>query len=125
MRCCDYCGKENEDTSVNCAGCGCSLIKPDIEDSPSGREAARYLFRVVIGLFGIGLLFLFFRYGIWRAGPKAWMTFGAITGLFIGYGIGGDIWGARLFDLFTGQNSRRSVEKKTKANKKSDAKNVA
>jgi hypothetical protein len=30
-----------------------------------------------------------------------------------------------MFDLFTGQNSRRSVEKKSEANKKSDDKHVA
>jgi hypothetical protein len=80
----------------------------------------KYIFRTVICLLGFGLLFMFFRYGIWKTGLGAWMTFGAVTGLFIGYGIGGDIWGARLFDLFTGQNSRRGVEKEIKARKKRD-----
>jgi hypothetical protein len=87
MRCCDYCGKENDDASVNCAGCGCSLVESDNKDGQSTGEVARYIFRAIICLLGFGLLFLFFRYGIWRAGPKAWLTFGALTGLFIGYGI--------------------------------------
>jgi hypothetical protein len=121
MRTCNYCGKENDDASVNCAGCGCPLVESDTRDG----QSLRHIFRVFICLLGVGLLYLFFRYGIWRAGPKAWLTFGAITGLFIGYGIGGDIWGARFFDLFTGQNSRRSVEKKTETQNKSDDKNVA
>jgi hypothetical protein len=120
MRSCDYCGKENDDASDNCAGCGCSLVKPD--NQSSGNIVG---FRAIVLLIGIGLLVMFFVYGIWRAGLKAWMTFGAITGLFIGYGIGGDIWGARLFDLFTGQNSRRSVEKKAKTHKKNDDDHVA
>ena len=97
------------------------IVKSDSQDG----QSLRHIFRVFIGLFGIGLLFLFFRYGIWRAGLKAWMTFGALTGLFIGYGIGGDIWGARFFDLFTGQNSRRSVEKSAKKHKESDDDHVA
>jgi tetratricopeptide (TPR) repeat protein len=107
MRSCNYCGKENDDASANCVGCGCQLVESDNKDG----QSLRYIFRVFIGLLGIGLLYLFFAYGIWRAGLKAWMIFGALTGLFIGYGIGGDIWGARIFDLFTGQNSRRNVEK--------------
>jgi hypothetical protein len=125
MRSCDYCGKENDDASDICAGCGCSLVEPDNKNNPFTGEVARYIFRAVICLFGIGLLVIFFVYGIWRAGIKAWMTFGAITGLFIGYGVGGDIWGARLFDLFTGQNSRRSAEKNAKKHKKSDDDHVA
>ncbi len=85
----------------------------------------KYFFRTIVCLLGFGLLFLFFRYGIWRAGLKVWLVFGALTGLFIGYGIGGDLWGARLFDLFTGQNSRRAVEKQIKAQKKNDEDHVA
>lgn len=116
MRSCNYCGKENDDASVNCVGCGCSLIEPDDKDG----QGLRHIFRVIICLLGFGLLYLFFRYGIWRAGLKAWMTFGALSGLFVGYGIGGDLWGARLFDLFTGQNSRRSFEKKPEVKKRHD-----
>jgi hypothetical protein len=114
MHRCDYCGKENDDASVYCAGCGGSLVKPDDKDDQSFRG----VFRVFTAILGFGLLFLFFHDGIWRDSFRAWMTFGALTGLFIGYGIGGDLWGARLFDLFTGQNSRRGFEKKTKSHKK-------
>ena len=121
---CDYCGKENDGASVNCAGCGCSLVEPD-NNRKSTVDVPRYIFRAIICLLGIGLLIMFFAYGIWRAGPKVWMTFGALTGLFIGYGIGGDIWGARFFDLFTGQNSRRGVEKSAKKYKERDDDHVA
>lgn len=115
MRSCNYCGKENDDALANCAACGCPLVESDKKDG----QPLRHIFRMFIFLLGIGLLYLFFAYGIWRAGLKAWMTFGALTGLFIGYGMGGDIWGARFFDLFTGQNSLGGNDKKIKTHKES------
>ena len=71
------------------------------------------------------MLVIFFVYGIWKTGIKAWMIFGAITGLFIGYGVGGDVWGARLFDIFTGENTRYSAEDVGKTHTKSDDDHVA
>jgi hypothetical protein len=63
---------------------------------------------------GIALLITFIALKIWKTtNLKGWMTFGAIIGLCIGYGLGGDIWGARLFDLFTGRNSRQLVGRPT------------
>jgi hypothetical protein len=38
------------------------------------------------------------------------MKLGAMIGLCLGYGLGGDIWGARLSDLFTGHNTERLVK---------------
>ena len=77
----------------------------------AGNRVATYIARVIICLFGIGLLILFVGIKIWKTADfKMWMTFGALIGLCIGYGLGGDIWGARLFDLFTGRNTRRLVE---------------
>ena len=77
----------------------------------AGNRVATYIARVIICLFGIGLLILFVGFKIWKTADfKMWMTFGALIGLCIGYGLGGDIWGARLFDLFTGRNTRRLVE---------------
>jgi hypothetical protein len=78
----------------------------------AGNKAATYIARVIICLFGVGLLIVFVAFKIWETADfKIWMTFGALIGLCVGYGIAGDIWGARLFDLFTGLNSRRLVEK--------------
>jgi len=34
------------------------------------------------------------------------MMFGAMIGLCLGYGLGGDIWGARLFGLFSYLNTK-------------------
>jgi hypothetical protein len=77
-----------------------------------GNKVATYIARAVICLFGVGLLITFVAFKIWKTADfKMWMTFGALIGLCIGYGLGGDIWGARLFDLFTGSKSRRYVEK--------------
>lgn len=85
-------------------------------DQSARNKAATYIARAVICLFGVGLLIIFIISKIWQTvNLKVWMTFGALIGLCMGYGLGGDIWGARLFDLFTGHNSRRLVEKDGKS----------
>jgi hypothetical protein len=88
-------------------------MNPHIKRNQSaGNKIATYITRAIICLFGIGLLIIFIVSKIWKTTNfKVWMTFGALIGLCVGYGIGGDIWGARLFDLFTGRNIRRLVEK--------------
>ena len=94
---------------------GCMNERPQSNQS-SGNKVATYIARAIICLFGAGLLIYFVAFNMWKtADIKTWMTFGALTGLCIGYGIGGDIWGARLFDLFTGHKSRRLVQKDGKS----------
>jgi hypothetical protein len=39
-------------------------------------------------------------------------------GLSLGYGFGGEIWAARFFDFFTGQNVRRTVKEHEQKSKK-------
>jgi hypothetical protein len=76
---------------------------------PKGDKIATLIFRGIIFCLGVLLLVVFIR--IWSTGD--FRRFGiccALISLFIGYGIGGDIWGARLFDWFTGRASRRQVE---------------
>jgi len=83
---------------------------------PNGDKIATYIARAVVCCLGVALLIAFVAFGGWKtANLKVWMTFGALIGLCIGYGVGGDIWGARLFDLFTGQISRRQVGKDGKS----------
>ncbi len=75
------------------------------------RNVTTALGRIVIGLFGLALLVLSFEMGIWSAKQFEGMTvFGALTGLFLGYALGGDLWGARLFDLFAHTQSRKVAE---------------
>lgn len=75
------------------------------------RNATTYVGRFVIALFGLGLLVLCLKLKIWSTMgiEKVW-TFCALLGLFLGYGFGGDIWGARLFDLFAHTQSRKVAE---------------
>src|SRR5437868_15254197 len=59
MRKCTYCGQENDDTAVNCKGCGTSTIAESSESSPqaqSPEEARRTLGQKRMA--GGGLLFL-------------------------------------------------------------------
>src|SRR5262245_21633694 len=75
------------------------------------RNASTALGRIVVGLFGLGLLVLSFKMGIWSSKQVEVMAvFGALTGLFLGYGLGGDLWGARLFDLFAHTQSRKVAQ---------------
>jgi len=80
-------------------------------------KIATYIARFIILCIGISLLVLFIVLKIWKtASFKSWMIFGAMIGLCVGYGLGGDILGAKLFDLFTHLNTSKAVE----ADKKDD-----
>jgi hypothetical protein len=84
-------------------------LPPD-NHSPKNKVAT-LIARVLILLFGIGLLAIFMNFKIWKKADVTTGTlFGAFIGLCVGYGLGGDIWGARIFDLFTGLKVRREVE---------------
>ena len=79
--------------------------------STRGDKIATCIFRGIIFCLGVLLLFAFIK--MWnKIGIRGCMMFCAMIGLFMGYGIGGDIWGARFFDLFTGQNSQAQVGNK-------------
>jgi len=92
-------------------------MNPFVKSNQSaGNKVATYIARGIICLFGIGLLIVFIISKIWKtANYHVWMTFGALIGLCVGYGIGGDILGAKLFDLFTGQKSRQFIGKDGKS----------
>jgi hypothetical protein len=80
-------------------------------NSSKRNKVATFIARVLILLFGIGLIAIFVNSMIWKkADFTTWTIFGTVTGLCVGYGLGGDIWGARIFDLFTGLKTRREVE---------------
>jgi hypothetical protein len=75
------------------------------------RNATTVLGRIVVGLFGLGLLMLGFQVRIWSTmHVEGMLMFGALAGLFLGYALGGDLWGARLFDLFAHTQSRKVAE---------------
>ncbi|HEY2328298.1 MAG TPA: hypothetical protein VGI63_00605 [Verrucomicrobiae bacterium] len=86
--------------------------------SPRKRDKiATYIARFIAFCIGISLLVIFVVLNFKQtASFESWMIFGAMTGLCIGYGLGGDIWGAKLFDLFTHLNTSKAVE----ADKKDD-----
>jgi hypothetical protein len=74
-------------------------------------KVATYIARFIVCCIGISLLVIFVAFKIWKtANFKQWMMFGAMIGLCIGYGLGGDIWGARLFGFFTHLNTKGVVE---------------
>ena len=71
---------------------------------------ATFIARLISCCIGIALLITFVALQIWKTtNLKVWMTFGAMIGICLGYGLGGDIWGARLFDFFTHQKTERLV----------------
>ena len=86
------------------------------DNQSAGNRIATYIARAIIGILGIGLLIVFLASKFWKtADVRIWLPCASVIGLFVGYGFGGDIWGARLFDLFTGRSSRRLVDKDGKS----------
>jgi uncharacterized membrane protein len=80
-------------------------------------KIATYIARFIVFCIGISLLVIFVVLNFKKAVSfESWMIFGAMIGLSVGYGLGGDIWGAKLFDLFTHLNTSKAVE----ADKKDD-----
>jgi hypothetical protein len=76
--------------------------------SKRGDKIATLIFRGIIFCLGVLLLVAFIK--IWSTGDIR--RFGiccALISLFIGYGIGGDIWAARLFGFFTRWNIERDA----------------
>jgi hypothetical protein len=71
---------------------------------------ATFIAGVIACCIGTALLITFAALQIWKTiNLETWITFGAIIGLCLGYGLGGDIWGARLFDFFTHRKTERLV----------------
>ena len=80
-------------------------------------KIATYIARFIAFCIGISVLVIFVVLNFKKmASFENWMIFGAMIGLCVGYGLGGDIWGAKLFDLFTHLNTSKAVE----ADKKDD-----
>jgi len=70
-------------------------------------KIATYIARFLVCCIGILLVIIFVILKIWKtANFEQLMVFGAMIGLCLGYGLGGDIWGARLFGLFTHLNTK-------------------
>ena len=75
-----------------------------------GDKVATGIARTIAFGIGLALLFAFAVGGIWRtADIKGWLTFCALIGLCLGYGIGGDALGARLFNVFSSSNFSREA----------------
>jgi hypothetical protein len=76
------------------------------------KNVATYLGRTLVALFGIGLLTVSIVMKVWWKGDfRTMLMFGALIGLFLGYGLGGDIWGARFFDFFAHTQSAKVADK--------------
>jgi len=81
-------------------------------------KIATYIARFIAFCIGILLLVIFIVLNFRKtASFESWMIFGAMIGLCVGYGLGGDIWGAKLFDLFTHLNTSKAVEADKKDNR--------
>jgi hypothetical protein len=65
-------------------------------------RVATIIFRALVGAFGLLILGVAIYFRLYSESWKAFTTFGAFCGLLLGYALGGDRWGARLFMLFTG-----------------------
>lgn len=65
-------------------------------------KAATVVARVIIGLLGLGLLMLMLRSKLDFKNPEKLLMLGAFFGLLLGYAVGGDRWGGRLFGWFSG-----------------------
>jgi hypothetical protein len=75
-----------------------------------GDRIATYITRGIICCVGLALLITFVGFQLWKnADFETCVAFCAITGLCLGYGLGEDIWGARLFGLFSHLNTQRLV----------------
>ena len=67
--------------------------------------------RILACGIGILLLVIFIMLKMWKtANFEGLMLFGAMVGLCVGYGLGGDVWGAKFFDLFTHLSASKAVE---------------
>jgi hypothetical protein len=71
------------------------------------QKIATYLGRGLVTLLGLVLLIAGVVLKIWRAEGHSLLMYSAVVGLFLGYGLGGDIWGARLFDFFLHTGARK------------------
>lgn len=67
-----------------------------------GERIATIAFRIIVGAIGLIVLAVSIRFEIYAKDWRTFAMFGAFCGLLLGYAFGGDKWGARLFNLFTG-----------------------
>ncbi|HZF02568.1 MAG TPA: hypothetical protein VE344_11835 [Methylomirabilota bacterium] len=63
-------------------------------------KIATYIARIIACCVGILLVGIFIALKIWKtANFEQLMMYGAMTGLCLGYGLGGDVLGAKIFSL--------------------------
>ena len=86
-------------------------MDPNQKGPRNSYKIATYIARFMVCCFGILLLVGFVACKAWKtANFEVLMMLGAMVGLCLGYGLGGDIWGARLFGFFTHLNTKGVVE---------------
>lgn len=67
-----------------------------------GERIATIVFRIIVGAIGLIVLTISIRFEIYAKDWRSFTVVGAFCGLLLGYAFGGDKWGARLFNFFTG-----------------------
>lgn len=89
--------------------------------NPNPRKSdkiATYIARFIACCIGASLLVIFVTVKIWKnSGIEGLIIYAAMTGLCLGYGLGSDVLGAKLFDLFTHMNASKAVEADKKNNR--------
>jgi hypothetical protein len=86
-------------------------MDPNQKDPRKSYKITTYIARIMVCCFGVLLLVGFVACKAWKtASFEKLMMLGAMIGLCLGYGLGGDIWGARLFGFFTHMNTRGVAE---------------
>ena len=53
MKCCDYCGRENDEEAIHCAGCATEFRRPPVDNAPSAGFWIRVLARLIDMSFGL------------------------------------------------------------------------
>jgi hypothetical protein len=75
------------------------------------QKIGTYLGRALVTLLGLVLLIVGIALRVWKGGGHGVVMYAAVVGVFLGYGLGGDIWGARIFDLFLHTDTRKVAHK--------------
>ena len=55
MKCCDYCGRENDEAGTHCTGCATEFSRPPVDKSPSAGFWIRALARIMDMSFGLAM----------------------------------------------------------------------
>ena len=77
------------------------LLVEGLRSMKTADKIATIAFRAVTGIIGFGVLCVAIKFEFYKS-VHGFMMSGGFCGLLLGYAIGGDKWGARMFGLFTG-----------------------